>query len=185
MKDFNFFEPYLFKSRKMNTKRLVTFVFSSILSFIIVIYPLIKSSEIKKLQEEIYAINQAIESPDRISKFRIIEANRMQLNKLKGELEFFKKLQTKMLKEDKISHTLIQSIIEDVPKGIYFDTLTIKDDYIEIQSIATYKASIAQMERNLRNNIAFEEIFISSIIDNNGYYAFTITFKVKDVTDSD
>ncbi|AOY77050.1 PilN domain-containing protein [Clostridium formicaceticum] len=182
MRDFNFFEPYIKEPEKTNSKRLVTLSVLTIVGFMMIFYPVKNFYEVKTLQKEIAALNEVLEAPENIHKLQHIEVLGIELAELKEKQQLFNDLQTSMEEQEIISDLLIQWILQEIPHDIYFDSINVTEDEIQIQSKAPHKFVIAQMEHNLRHSIHFDEVFIPSITENNGYYSFSITFKAKDVT---
>ncbi|SNR86516.1 type IV pilus assembly protein PilN [Anaerovirgula multivorans] len=182
MRDFNFFEPYLKKTEKTSFYRLIILSLITVVSFIFVFYPVLKYFEVRTLKKEILVLDEILESSENIKRLQVIESNNIQLIELKSEQVFFSNLHDEMKEQKVISDLLIQSILKNVPNGIFFDSLSIANNEIEIHSKATHKFAVAQMEHNLRYSPYFDEVFIPSISENDGYYLFTITFTAKEVT---
>lgn len=182
MRDFNFFEPYLEKPEKTSFHRLIILFLITTVSFIFVFYPILKFFEMRTLKKEILTIDEMLQLSENENKLQVIESNNIQLTELKSEQVFFSNLYDEMKEQKVISDLLIQSILKNVPNGIFFDSLSIANNEIEIHSKATHKFAVAQMEHNLRYSPYFDEVFIPSITENDGYYLFTITFTAKEVT---
>lgn len=181
MRDFNFFQSYIKEPEKTDIKGLIVKGFATIISFVIIIYPIINFFEIRGIQKEIFALSQVIESTDNIEKIKAIDEKKLEILQLKKEKMIFDKLKEKLEEKEIISDLLIYEILWRIPSDISFDSLNINENEIEVQGKTTHKFNIAQMEYNLRNSIYIDEVFIPSIIENNRYYDFTIRFKAKDV----
>ncbi|AKL95279.1 fimbrial assembly family protein PilN [Clostridium aceticum] len=185
MRDLNFFEPYIQQPEKTSSKRLMGLVVLVVVAFIIVFYPVKMLYEVKALQDKVLSFNAVIESPETISKLKVIEQKELQLMELKGKEVLFNSLETKINSQTMTNDLLIQWILQEVPNDVYFDELNITENTVQVQGRASHKFPIAQIEHNLRHSTYFDEVFIPSIAYKDGHYSFSITFKAKDVTADD
>ena len=181
MRDFNFFEPYIKETKKTDMKDLIIVGLATVISFIIIVYPIFKYIELRSIQKEVLALDQVLESADNVERINIIDEKKSEVLLLEEEKEVFEKLKERLDEREVISDLLIYEILGRVPGGISFDSLNINDGEIQIKGKTIYKTNIAQMEYNLRNSTYIHNVFIPSITEATNYYDFSIQLKIKDV----
>jgi len=181
MRDFNFFEPYIKEPEKIDMKDLIIVGLATVISFLIIVYPIFKYIELRSIQKEVLALDQILESADNVERIKIIDEKKSEILQLEEEKEVFEKLKERLDEREVISDLLIHEILSKVPGGISFDSLNINDGEMEIKGKTTYKTNIAQMEYNLRNSAYIHNVFIPSITEGTNYYYFSMQLKTKDV----
>ncbi|ABR49601.1 Fimbrial assembly family protein [Alkaliphilus metalliredigens QYMF] len=185
MRDLNFFEPYIVEPEKTSSKRLILIALTTILIFVLIFYPILNFFEIKSIKNEITFINESLNSLENQKKLDTIQNKKQSLEAFKSEFDILLQLDHQIKNRDVINDELMLQISKQIPNDIFFESMSINGEQVHIQGNAYLKLDIAQMEHNLRYNGDFYEIFIPSITENDGFYSFSITFKVREVHDHD
>nr|WP_286672879.1 PilN domain-containing protein [Anaeromonas gelatinilytica] len=82
---------------------------------------------------------------------------------------------------NKINTNIIYSINSSIPNSIYFNSMNISNNIVEIQGISNDKISLAQFQERLNEKAEFSNIYINSIIKNTpiNNYTFILTLKIE------
>ena len=181
MKDLNFFEPYIEKKEFNIDKQLIYCSIALLLIGFIVFYSIFNQIKIRRISRDIAKLRVTVED-ERINK-KVEEINRKQ-----EEVLGFKELVDKIKLLDKtvednniIDDLLLENITSRMPKDIFFTSISIYTDNIQIIGVAKDKLSIAEMGKSLQSIEKFQEIFISNISSGEGHYSFTLNINLKDV----
>ena len=70
-----------------------------------------------------------------------------------------------------------------MPKDLILTSLNVGNNEIQIQGVAQDKWAVAEFSEGLKDIEESEDIFVSNITTEEGYYSFTITITLKDVSD--
>lgn len=182
MNDLNFFEPYIIPKKQPNIK---LFVVVGMVAFIMVFaigYFFYINHRIKLLQQDTDRINQIISSAETQKKAKIIDQKKEELRSLESGNQQLKELQEYIEYEDIVDDVLMNHIVAELPKYVFFQDISIEGQQIEIQGTAENRLAIAQFEYNLRHTSYFNNVFVSAFMKDEGDYTFNATFNLKDVS---
>ncbi|QEK12132.1 PilN domain-containing protein [Crassaminicella thermophila] len=182
MRDFNFFEPFLSNKKKKNSKKIAYRVGVFILLGIFIIIPLMNLYTIRKLENEVVETNNTMNTSENYEERKDIEIKVQKIDELKKKLKKLKKIETDIKEKDIINDFLIYTIRDMVPENLFFESITIHPDNVEICGIAKNKIAIAELKHNFKNIDIFKNIFIPTISGNEGRYEFMLSFTIKDVS---
>ncbi|QZY56979.1 PilN domain-containing protein [Crassaminicella profunda] len=185
MRDFNFFEPYLSKNKKITNKKYLIPIGVFIVIIFFIIIPIVNLINIKKTEEEVVSASNIINSSKDYIKVQEVEDKSRKIQEMKHKIQMLQDLEAGMNEKDIINDFLIYTIRDMVPNDLFFKMITIDPEIVEIQGIAKNKMAIAELKYNLENVKYFQDIFIPAISGDDGSYTFTLTFTIKDVTTND
>ncbi|MBS4536188.1 PilN domain-containing protein [Clostridium sp. D2Q-14] len=181
MLDINLFSSYIQKQKQ--DKILFKYIFISlvIIIFIGILYTIWYHNKINKLENNIEKINSSLSSND--TKLRLIEIDRKRkkLNSLDKYYNLVSDVDNQMENINKINTNIIYSINSSIPNSIYFNSMNISNNIVEIQGISNDKISLAQFQERLNEKAEFSNIYINSIIKNTpiNNYTFILTLKIE------
>ncbi|HHV39446.1 MAG TPA: PilN domain-containing protein [Tepidimicrobium sp.] len=181
MQDFNFFEPYLDKKRLKIEGKFIRYLIVILLSLSLISYIILIQIKIRRLSDEIAKLEAAAE--DEITNRRVDDIRKMekQAKKLKAALEEVKFIDRKLEEDNIIDDLLLQAITSKMPKDLFFTSMKMDSNGIEIVGIAQDKQTIAELGKSLEMIKEFKEVFISSISKEEIYYKFNLNINLKDV----
>lgn len=182
MRDFNFFEPFLANKKKKNNKKVLYHLGAIFLFVIFIIIPLINLYNIKKLESKVITTNKMINTSENYEEKKDIQMKVQKIEKMRTQLKKLKTLETDIKRKDVINDFLIYAIRDMVPEDLFFKSITIHPDNIEICGIAKNKIAIAEIKHNFKSIGIFENIFIPTISGDEGRYEFILSFAIKDVS---
>ena len=92
------------------------------------------------------------------------------------------KLLDNVIEEDNIiDDYLLENITSRMPDDVFFTSISIYTDNIQIIGISKDKCSIAELGKSLGSIEEFKEIFITNISSEEDNYNFTLNINLKDV----
>lgn len=183
MRDFNFFEPYLTKRNRLTKKQWILYVCFSIICITIIILPIIDQIIIKNMEKQTMIVSVIVNAEEAQEERDEMNNKQKQIQEIQDYYKVLKSIDDEIRQIDIINDLFIQTITERVPEEIFFQSINIDQDLIQITGFARHNASIAKFEQNLREFPYFKNVFISNISANMESYIFTISFKVKGVLD--
>lgn len=184
MRDYNFFEPYVDRSRKSTSTS--NFNYPLIIALLVIlvaalpVFNLVRSfmldSEIETLEADV------LNHP----KYPLLaEADMMRAGIIDGKvrLETLKKMDTVLTGQEWLDEPFLFSLMGTVPRDLEIKNMALNPGKeIQISGSATNKPAIAELEFNLRNTQRFENLLVRSINNTEtGFYDFTMTLRVKGV----
>lgn len=179
MRDFNFFEPYLTKKGQLTTRQLIVYISISVIGIILVILPIVNQIIIKRMENQMIAVSAVVESEEFREARDKVNNREKQIQEIQKYYKALESIDEDIKHIDLINDLFIQTITDRVPEGVFFQSINITQDIIQITGIAKNNGAIAEFEHNLRDVPYFENVFIPSISANTGSYTFTISFKIK------
>ena len=183
MNDLNFFEPYVDK-KELKIERDFIYLFVVIIIVIIMLSSSVSNYiKTKKLNIQVVEKKTMLESNKYKTKIKEIDENGKQLDILKDETSKLNKIDDFIKDEEFIDEYLIDTIISKVPRNIFFKNMDISEETLQINGVSKEKWSIADFQKNLSSIDGFNDIFISDISFDGGYYNFTLIIRFKDVND--
>lgn len=163
MRDYNFFEVFLEERRASNLKKLYYGMFITLIIGIIVSTYTWNYFKIQKIEKDITAKEQ-------ILKQRSLDKAEAEKNKKMRELEILQQyydaiytINNVIMGNDTINTELIKTITEQVPGKIYFTTMNVNYNSINIQGISENRTAVAELEDNLKKCGKFENVYVSGI----------------------
>lgn len=179
MRDFNFFEPYLKKKDPLTKKQLLQYTSISAVIIALIAMPLINQFKIKRMENETAMVSAVVDSPEIQKERENIRNKQKKIQELKEYQETLKAIEEEIKEMDVVNDLFLQTITDRVPEEVFFQSIHIDHDSIQITGIGKDSVSIAEFEENLRELPYFEKVFIPNISANSGGYSFTISFNIK------
>ena len=181
MKDLNFFENYIEKSELNIDKRLILYFFTMTLAIILLFYTLFNQIKIRQLSRDVKKLQVILEDERINNKMKEIEEKQIEVKEFNESLEMVRILD-KGIEEDRgIDSYLLENITSKMPEDVFFTSISMYSDSIQIVGNSKDKWAIAQLGKNLETIEDFHEIFISNISSEEGYYNFVLNISLKDV----
>lgn len=185
MKDLNFFEPYIEKKDFHIDKRLLIYPAIILLSIFIIFYTIYNQVKIKKVSQDIAKLKLIVEDEKIIKKLDEIKDKEIEIIGFRKSLEKIKSLDDSVEKDSIIDNYLLNAITSRMPEDVFFSSIAIYTDSIEIIGNSRDRWSIAQLGKNLEAIDDFKDIFISNISSEEGYYNFILNINLKDVSEDE
>lgn len=182
MKDLNFFEPYIEKKEINIDKRLVFSLLGLLLTICILAYTILNQIRIRRIERDVGKLKATVED-ERINKrVKGIENKKKEVAEFKQSLDKIKLIDDLVKEESFIDVYLLESITSSMPEDVFFTSISIYDDSIQIVGVSKNKYSIAELGKSLEVIEEFKEIFVENISSEVGYYNFNLNIDLKDVS---
>ncbi|MCC5911464.1 MAG: PilN domain-containing protein [Clostridiaceae bacterium] len=183
MRDFNFFEPYIDKKEtEVTRKQFILYIATTAIVIAALFYPLVNIFQQHRIKGSITAMQMSLEADETYEKIQRIEEKQQRINRKVTKLATLTEMEENLKQQSFIDDQLMYTITGTIPQEIFFERLTFTNNIVEIQGYAVDKAKIALLEQRLHTIPDFVEIFIPSISIEEGFYRFTLTFTIKEVT---
>lgn len=179
MADFNFFEPFLEPPVKQNYTRLLWLVLYGILLIAITYLQVDYMSEKAVLESDINAIRTFVTSEPvvtRMADIREKEQAYQALSAISQELGLF---ETLLQLKGQLQVGLFDQINQKVPEYVYVNALNMTSAQVVISGYSDSYESIALFQHQLRGVDKFAQVFVPSIVEDQGNYVFTINAVLK------
>lgn len=181
MKDLNFFENYVEKSEFNIDKRVIIYSVAIIFALFIIIYTVSTQIRIKSLSRDIAKLQLTVEDEGLNKKIDEIKKKEEEVTQFNEAVEKIKMFDKIVEKESVVDTYLLENIVSRMPEDIFFTSISIYSEEIQIVGNAKDKFTIAQFGKNLESIEDFNQIFISNISSEEGYYNFILNIYLKDV----
>ena len=181
MKDLNFFEPYIEKRKFNIDKRLIYYSMAILLVVFLAFYSISNQIKIRRISRDIAKLRLTVEDEKINKKVEEISRKEDEVNEFKESLDKIKLLDEVVEENDIIDDYLLESITSRMPEDVFFTSISIYTDNIQIVGISKDKWAIAELGKSLESIEKFKEIFISNISSEEEYYNFTLNINLKDV----
>jgi type IV pilus assembly protein PilN len=186
MRDFNFFSPYIDKSKQKKDRTLFFGIGAAVIAFAIVGTFLWNSISTIKLNSDIKALNEELNKPDKIEKLRKAEELIKKQEIMNSYFDGIKVIYSSVESRNTVTSVFMQSLTAKMPQGVSFKSMAIDGQNVQVQGIAKTRAAIAELQYNLKNLSSVSEVSISSIAggtdkSTNGEYTFSLKCTLKDV----
>lgn len=185
MKEINFFESYIEKQEFKVDKEIILYFSITALMICMAFCGIINQIRISKFKKEVYTLKEEVENETVQSKVEELKQRQTEIVDLKKNLENIKQVDEYITDEDIINEYLLQSITARIPKEVFFESMLIDSTNIQIEGVSRDRYSIAEFEYSLKNNIGFENVFISNITLENAYYKFSLNLRLKEEDEDD
>lgn len=182
MKDFNFFQIESYDEKEKNNKKNYTLAAAGVLVLIMALtsgYKLIKTA---KLNKQIETMESYINSKQNIKKLEEAEKQQEKLMVLEEYKQKVSPIADFIKKSGRINSYLINNIYISIPKDVYFKSINMDNNNIQIQAQGNRREDIAEFQYNLKETNLFTNIFVSNISQlESGKYIFNLKCTLKDV----
>lgn len=185
MRDFNFFEPYLKSENQLSQNQLIIYSIISITFIVLVSLPIVNQIKINKMEQKSINVSTIAYSEETMEKRQEIENKQNQIKELEEYYSFLESVNNEFKKSDKINDLFLQTITDRVPEGVFFESISISQNKVNIKAVAQNNLDIAEFEENLRNFSYFEDVFIPNISTNDNGYLFTVSFEIEGGNDNE
>lgn len=182
MRELNFFENYIEKPEFTIDKRLVFYSLSMLLAIVLAFYTLFNQIKIRSLSRDIAKLQLTIEDERINKKIDEIKEKEKEVEEFNESLAKIKSLDQVIEEENVIDSYFLDNITSRMPEDIFFTSISIYTDNIQVVGNSRDRWSIAQFVKNLETIEDFREIFISNIFSAEGYYNFVLNINLKDVS---
>ena len=150
MKDLNFFEPYIEKKEINIDKRLVFSLLGLLLTICILSYTILNQIRIRRIERDVGKLKATVED-ERINKrVKGIENKKKEVAEFKQSLDKIKLIDDLVKEESFIDVYLLESITSSMPEDVFFTSISIYDDSIQIVGVSKNKYSIAELGKSLK-----------------------------------
>ncbi|NLJ78713.1 MAG: PilN domain-containing protein [Tissierellia bacterium] len=186
MRDFNFFEPYMDKKGFKIEEKLIYYFIIIALSLSLLSYMTYNQIRIRRLSDEIAKLKSVAEDELTNRKYEEIREVEEQTEELGASLEEVKDIDARLRDEvGIIDDLLLKAITSRIPEDLFFSSMNMHSDNIEIIGVAQDRQTIAELGRSLEMIEKFKEVFISSISKEDLYYRFNLSINLKDVSEDE
>lgn len=179
MVDFNFFEPYLDPPVKPNYSRMVWIgLYIGVLSGV-ALFQWQYQQQLTSIEENNQISRDFISSQPvikRLSEIRNQEKAFQTLGNITSELSIF---ETLLNLKGQLQVGLFDEINQQVPEYVYVNAYNMTAGQVVISGYSDSYESIAQFQHQLRGMERFSEVFVPSVVEDQGNYVFTITATFK------
>lgn len=181
MNDLNYFDSYIDKRKVKINKQIVYYIMLILVICFTIVYLIINHFRIRALSKDINKMKAVIEDKRIISKIDKIEEKETQLDSLKSSLYEIKLLNDYIEKNNIIDNYLLEMITSSTPDDIFFTSVSMYSDHIEIIGKSKDQLSIGKLIENLESVEVFKSVFVSSISKEEQFYNFILNIDMKDV----
>ena len=181
MKDLNFFENYVEKPQFNIDTRLIIYFTAIILALFIVIYTVSTQVKIRSISKDIAKLQTTIDDERINQRIENIKEKQAELDEFSDSLEQVQIFDNMVEEENIIDSYLLENIVSKMPEDVFFTSISIYSEEIQIVGNAKDKWAIAQLQKNLESIEDFHQIFISNISSEEGYCNFILNIYLKDV----
>jgi type IV pilus assembly protein PilN len=186
MRDFNFFSPYIDKSKQKKDRTLFFGIGAAVIAFAIVGTFIWNSISTIKLNSDIKALNAELSKPEKVEKLRKAEELIKKQEIMNKYFDGIKIIYNSIDSRNIVTSKFMQSLTSTMPQGVSFKSMAIDGQTVQIQGTAKTRAAIAELQYNLKSIPAVSEASVSSIAggtdkSTNGEYTFSLKCTLKDV----
>jgi len=181
MRDINFFEPYLEQDRKQEERKPKLMLIRAIFIFLVVAIPLCMGGLYLYNMREIARMNNELSDPQMQANLTRINDKLQKLSELKAVLPILEQGDRALKETNFVNDAQLQMVVGSIPQNLVVNTMNLGIKGCTINGLARNKASIAELEYNLRNTNSFEGILLSECTLVGTDYDFTMSFILKGV----
>ncbi|MBN2259629.1 MAG: PilN domain-containing protein [Clostridiales bacterium] len=185
MRDFNFFEPYLYTVKARDTKKtlsiiLTIVIFGSIAGFYY--FNILRINSYHAHLEELDAQIEVFTEKGVMSKKNELVSEKNSLDeKLLAVADFESAINSTYL----ITDELIPDFVGFIPRELYLETMDISGGSISLSGFAYDRAIVAEYEYALRQSNHYEKMFVDVISEDDEQgverFTFNLNFDIKGV----
>ncbi len=184
MRDINFFETQVKEKKETKSdKRIIFYAIGIFIIFSFTAYSIYNLFRIRQEKQVISKLRATAEDPALTKKVEEIKVKENEIQAFRESVDVMKNLDEKIAEKDIIGEELLNTISLRMPKDLILTSLNVGNNEIQIQGVAQDKWAVAEFSEGLKDIEESEDIFVSNITTEEGYYSFTITITLKDVSD--
>ena len=174
MRENNFFEPYIEKSKfDFKGKNALT-AMGILLALLIVLYPVVNQIRIFKINRDVAKIDAVMNSKDNQAKKVRIDKIKETVAEIDEKSKALELVKGDFYKRDTIGDFLVDNITQSMSGDMFLEKIELSEELGTINGVSKTKESIAIFERNLKRIVFFKEVFIPTIKLEEGFYKFDI-----------
>lgn len=181
MKDLNFFEPYLEKRSLKFDKMMLLYILLMLVALSIITYSVYNQLQINTLKADVIDRKVVAENPKTVEKVNEIKALEEELNTFREEVGRIKELDETIEANDVIGEELLRSVKSKMSDDIFLTSFSAANREIQISGIAKDRYTVAEFAKGLEDIKDADEIFVSSITQEEEYSRFQLNLTLKDV----
>mgnify|MGYP001006297314 CR=1 FL=1 len=181
MKDLNYFEPLIEKKELNINKRLICYFIFIFLIVFLISYSTFNQVKVRQVSKDISKLKSIAEDEEINKKIKEINRKDKELGELKEYLEKIKLLDKVVEDNSIIDDYLLENITSRMPQDVFFTSISMYTDNIEIVGVSKDKWSIAELGKSLESVEEFQEVFITNISPEEENYKFILNINLKDV----
>lgn len=181
MKDLNFFESYIEKREFKIEKQLIFYSIAVLIIIFIILYTILNQIKISQISRDIAKLKLTVEDERISGKVKEISKKEKEVNEFKVALEKIKLLDETVKENNIIDEYILENITSRMPENVFFTSISIYTDIIQIIGVSKDKWSVAGLGKSLESIKEFKEIFVTNISSSEEHYNFTLNINLKDV----
>ena len=182
MKDLNYFESYIEKKEFNLDKQLVYYTIFFLLLIVLISYTIFNQIKIRNITRDLEKLKMIAEDEKIIERVEYITKKEKEVEKFKESLNKIKLLDDTMENDNIIDDSLFEMIKVRMPEEVFFTSISMNSEHIEMVGVSENKSSIAELGKSLESIAEFKEIFVTSISKEEEYYSFNLSISLKDVS---
>ncbi|SMB95007.1 Tfp pilus assembly protein PilN [Desulfonispora thiosulfatigenes DSM 11270] len=164
MRDINFFSYYI--DRKGSSKKKLYILISTLAIFIL--FTGITTTQILKanhLEKKINLVQAELSNPEMLKKAKEIEKKKEKVDLLRKHYNIVKKINQQIVEVDKFHSHQLEVIADSLPQQSFIKDISVDNETIKIQGIATNNIAVAELEHNLKKTLLFDDVHVDIIND--------------------
>lgn len=182
MRDLNFFEGYIEKKEFNLDKQLVYYTIFFLLLIGLISYTIFNQIKIRNITRDLEKLKMIAEDEKINERVEYITKKEKEVEKFKESLNKIKSLDDTMENDNIIDDSLLEMIKVRMPEEVFFTSISMNSEHIEMVGVSENKSSIAELGKSLESIAEFKEIFVTSISKEEEYYSFNLSISLKDVS---
>lgn len=181
MRDLNFFEPYIEKRSLKFDKMMLLYILLMLVALSIVTYSVYNQLQINTLKADVRDLKVVAENPKTVEKVNEIKVLEEEVNTFREEVVRIKDLDATIEANDVIGEELLKSLKAKMSDDLFLTSFSAFNREIQISGIAKDRYTIAEFAKGLEDIKDADEIFVSSITQEEEYSKFELNLTLKDV----
>lgn len=181
MRDLNFFDTYINSKKLKIDKQRIYYIVLICGTSLFIFYSLFNQVRIGLISKEVDRLKSVIEDERIKLKIKEIEEKKEELNQLTNSLKDIKLFNYYIDENSMIDDILLEKITSSIPEEIFFTSISMDIERIQIIGKAKDKPSISSLIKNLETIESFESLFVSSISKEEQFLKFILNIQLKDV----
>lgn len=186
MKDINFFEPYKKKPQQTGVSK--AFIIGLIFSLIVVLGVLAMGFRYFKISDKektVANLEELATDPVTLQKVEKIRKKQAALNDFSDAVRKIEDIDTVLEQKDMINEELFINITDRLPETVYMNAIEVTINGFDITGVARDRYSIADFQKALTEIPDVTDVFISDIVQENGFFNFTLNVAFHEVNVED
>lgn len=181
MTDINLFSPYINEEKKyiINPKFIIVPI--AILLALTITYTGWYFYTSQKLENNIIKMNTSLKSERVQTALNQLETQKQEIKILDEYIASASEISTEFESVNTIHTNIIESINKSIPNSIYFSSLSIASNIVEINGTTENRESIAKFQQILSGKEVFSNVYVTSISRDtlNDRYIFVLTSVIR------